>query len=111
MVLSQENRIALAPAASMKARAESHILRIPGLSDLILVPGSLVATKFARSRPVTARKAVWLASQRRNSRLCHDQGAAVPSSPAASTASSRSCWRWQCAQPGDQRQNVGEHLS
>jgi hypothetical protein len=52
-----------------------------------------------------------LASQRRNSRLCHDQAAPLPSSSVASAARSRSCGLWRRAQPRDQRQDVGEYLS
>src|SRR5579862_7889633 len=66
--------------------SESVVLDLPSL-------GASRQQNLLAAERITAKKAVWFASQRRNTRLCHDQGAPLPSSSVASAASSRSCWR------------------
>ena len=77
----------------------------------ILRPGSSAATKFNRSRLVTAKTARCSAPLGRNSLLYVDQGVPLPSSAVASDLISRSRWCGRRPKLGDQHQGFLEPLS
>src|SRR5271170_7195756 len=75
------------------------------LIDAPTQPNSIAA------EPLAAKMASSSGSRHRNSLLCLHLGAPLPSWSVASDPILRSCWRGRRPQPGDQRQDLGEHLS
>jgi hypothetical protein len=66
------------------------------------------ATKFDRTNSVGSQTAGLPAGEARKRPLFRDQ--CTPLASFVASAPSSSCGRGRCAQPGDQRQDVGEHL-
>jgi hypothetical protein len=97
------------PNITKRHRLLTDILRIPDPLDVIIPHKETSQRNSILADPLTAKMARRSAWEGRNLPLFRDQGAPLPSF-VASAPMSRSCWRGRCPQPGNQRQDVGEHL-